>query len=129
MNDFSFETTKSIICQPGAIRQLESLCKQLSIRKPLIVTDPGIMSLNLHKAALQSFENASVDCCLYGEVQADPSDDIVLDAVSVAIREGVDGVIGFGGGSSMDIAKLVAVLARSEPVSYTHLTLPTTPYV
>ncbi len=114
MEHFSFETTKSIICRPGAIGELVFLCKQLNIQKPLLVTDPGIVSANLHESALQCFENAKLDCHVYKEVQADPSQKIVLDAVAFAKSEGVDGVIGFGGGSSMDTAKLVAVLTQSK---------------
>ena len=76
-----------------------------------MVTDAGILQFNLHLDALASLAAAGVQVTLYSDVQADPPDHVVLAAAEQAIAAGVDGVIGYGGGSSMDVAKLIALLA------------------
>jgi alcohol dehydrogenase len=112
MTGFSFSTTKTIIHEIGCLAQLGDFCTQLGIQHPLIVTDPGILALNLHQGAITALEAKGLSPRLFSEVVADPPDTIVLDAVSLAQTQGVDGIIGLGGGSSMDVAKLVAVLAK-----------------
>ncbi len=114
MTSFVFETTKSIVNKPGSINELGELCMQLGMQKPLVVTDPGIISIGIHKKALASINSSGLDYSLYSDVQADPAESLVLDAIAIAQQGGIDGVIGLGGGSSMDIAKLVAVLVQSE---------------
>lgn len=59
---------------------------------------------------MAAFEKAGIAATLYSEVQADPPEAAVLDAVAAAKKAGADAIIGFGGGSSMDTAKLVALL-------------------
>ena len=114
MSTFVFNTTKSIINKPGATRELASVSSALGVKRPLIVTDPGIIQHGLHSGAIASFDTASMAYCVYSDVRADPSNDIVRDALAAAREHKADGVIGFGGGSSMDVAKLVAALLASE---------------
>ncbi len=114
MSTFVFNTTKSIINKPGATRELASVSSALGIKRPMLVTDPGIIQYGLHSGAIASFDTASMAYCVYSDVQADPSSEIVLDALAAAREHKADGVIGFGGGSSMDVAKLVAALLASE---------------
>lgn len=108
----TYETThaEQLICQAGSARQIGALAKSLSISHLLLVTDPGVISLNLHAGALSSLQAAGIRVTLYGEVQADPPQAIVEAALARARNAGIDGVLGFGGGSSLDTAKLVALL-------------------
>ena len=111
MQGFTFDTVRQIVCASGSRHQIGQYCQQLGIRHVLMVTDAGILQFNLHQDALASLAAAGVQVTLYSDVQADPPDHVVLAAAEQAIAAGVDGVIGYGGGSSMDVAKLIALLA------------------
>ena len=108
-----FNTTRSIVCEPGAIRQLGEICASLSPGKALLVTDPGIIAAGLHEAALDSLAGANLTCSVFQDVQADPPEGIVLSALDLARKEKIGAVVGLGGGSSMDVAKVVAALCYS----------------
>ena len=113
MRDFTINTCRSIVSGRGALGRIGELCRQLEIRRPLIVTDRGILQLGIVDAVVAQLRAAGLSAHCFSEVVADPPDAVVLRAVDVAKRESVDGVIGVGGGSSLDTAKLVALLARS----------------
>jgi alcohol dehydrogenase len=117
---FQFNTTKSIISEPGSLRKIVDICQKLKINKPLVVTDQGIVSCGLLGKLLSEFikqENSSsmskIKVTVYDQVVADPQEKIILNAIDQAKQDQIDGVIGFGGGSSMDTAKVVAVLTKS----------------
>src|SRR5690606_26879309 len=112
MHPFSFATTAQLICEPGSSRRLASLCKERGARSVLVVTDPGITRFGLLDNVLPGFEEEGLHVSVYDQVVADPPEAIVLAAVEQAA--GADLIIGFGGGSSMDVAKLVALLAHPE---------------
>ncbi len=114
MQGFSFNTVNQIICATGSRHQLGEQCQKLGIRHVLFVTDAGILQHNLHQDALHSLTAAQIQVTLCADVQADPPEQVVLAATQQAITAGVDGVIGYGGGSSMDVAKLIALLASPQ---------------
>jgi len=113
MSSFIFQTCRQLVNQPGAITQLGVLCQQLGITRPLIVTDKGIVAAGLLKRAIAPLAAIGLQAVSYSEVVADPPESVVLAAVDYARGYEADGVIGFGGGSAMDTAKLVALLVRS----------------
>jgi len=114
MHPFSFATTAQLICEPGSSRRLASLCKERGARSVLVVTDPGITRFGLLDELLPGFETEGLQVAVYDQVVADPPEHIVLAAVAQARASRVDLIIGFGGGSSMDVAKLVALLAHPD---------------
>jgi len=79
----------------------------------LIVTDPGIEKSGLLQGPISALTSELDAVVVYAKVQADPPEQMVLEAVELARRESVDAVAGIGGGSSLDTAKLVALLSRS----------------
>ena len=109
----TFNTARSIVCEPGAIRRLGEICATLSPGKVFLVTDPGIIAAGLHEAALSSLSGAGLACSIFQDVQADPPEDIVLNALARARAGKIGTVVGLGGGSSMDVAKLIAALCNS----------------
>jgi alcohol dehydrogenase class IV len=111
MTGFVFETTPKIICEDGAAARLGDLARGLGVTRALIVTDRGLVAAGMLDEALAGFQRAGVGAVLFSDVLADPPQASVQAAAAFAREQGVDGVIGFGGGSSMDTAKLVAVLA------------------
>lgn len=114
MKPFIFSTTKSIISEIGAIQRITEICATLKVSKPLIITDQGIVEVGLMQALDAAFKKAGKEYYCFDQVVADPPEHIVLSAVTHAKEHKVDGVIGFGGGSSLDTAKLVALLALSD---------------
>ncbi|MFN3401179.1 MAG: iron-containing alcohol dehydrogenase [Ferrovibrio sp.] len=110
MTTLSFETTRRVYCEPGASTKLGALMAELGSTRVVLVTDPGVMKLGLPQAGLDSLKAAGIAVTIYDRTEADPPEKLVHEAVAVAKDFKADGVIGFGGGSSMDIAKLVAFL-------------------
>lgn len=111
MSPFVFNSAASIVFGPGEAAKIGALaCAKLGT-KLLLVTDKGVIKAGLAEAALASLKNAGCDVAIFDEVIADPPEDIVQRCAAAAA--GRDGVIGFGGGSSMDVAKLAALLAKS----------------
>ncbi|HJV75649.1 MAG TPA: iron-containing alcohol dehydrogenase [Noviherbaspirillum sp.] len=113
MSQFIFETVPKIICQQGAAAHIGDNAKQLGISHVYAVTDRFLFDSGLLDAALESLQAAGIKVTIFSDVQADPPEVSVLAAVEQARAAGVDGVIGFGGGSSMDTAKLVALLVKT----------------
>lgn len=112
MQPFSFATTAQILCESGSAARLGELCRERGAQRVLIVTDPGITRLNMLDGVLPGFAQAGVAVEVFDQVVADPPESVVLEAAEQARRMAAQLVIGYGGGSSMDVAKLVALLAH-----------------
>lgn len=113
MSKFVFETAPKIVCEQGASKQLGALASQLGVSHMFVVTDRFLHESGLLASALESLAAASIKVTIFSNVLADPPEDSVVAAVDLARNAGVDGVVGFGGGSSMDTAKLVALLVKT----------------
>lgn len=111
MQGFVFQSTKSILVEPGSSSRIGELVKSLGCTSVLLVSDPGVKSAGLLQAGLQGLEQQGVAVTLFTDVQADPPVHVIDAAVKIAVDAKVDGVVSIGGGSSMDVAKLVALLA------------------
>ena len=119
MNDFpafTFSTVAHIVSELGAAGKLgEHITQRFpGAKRALLVTDPGFLKTGLVDAPAASLKTAGIDVHIYSNVMADPPEQIVLEAVAAAHRHRADIVIGLGGGSSMDVAKLIAVLAGGD---------------
>ncbi|MEG2264314.1 MAG: iron-containing alcohol dehydrogenase [Acinetobacter sp.] len=114
MNRFQFQTVPNIIAGLGTIQELFKILKNGRYQRLLLVTDPGMLKQQLHLPLLDIIESAGLEYVIYSDVQADPPDTVVLEAAAFAKQENIDVVLGFGGGSSMDVAKLIAILAHPE---------------
>ncbi len=117
MLNFQFETTPHIVCGRGQARRLAPLLGRLGSRRAFVVTDPGLVRAGLIDGPADALRRDGVQVTVYDRVEADPPEHVVLAAVEAARAAQADGVIGFGGGSSLDTAKLVALLAaRPQPL-------------
>ena len=114
MASFSFHTTPRLVAEDGASNRLGELLSGLGARHAFIVTDPCLASSGLLDEALASLGPAGVALTLFDQVQPDPPEASVLAATAEARRAGADAVVGLGGGSAMDTAKLVALLAATD---------------
>ena len=113
MTPFSFNTTKSLLFEPGAASRLAEAAGETLGAACLFVTDPELRRLGLSDPAVASLSKAGLDVTVFDEVEADPSRETLLAAVAAGREAAASGVVGFGGGSSMDVAKLAALLLGS----------------
>lgn len=111
---FDFKSVPVIRFANNCILELAEQLTNLEVTTPLIVTDQGIMDLDLLTPVLKQLAMAGIKHHVYSKTVADPPEANVEEAVSVALDNGCDGVVGFGGGSSMDVAKLVSVLMHKQ---------------
>lgn len=114
MQDFLFSTVSDVVVGADSSKQLGDILVSMDVRRVLIVTDPGIIQFGLLDSALESLQKHNIAVHIYSDVVADPPAAVVVAAVKVAQDFACDGVVGFGGGSSMDVAKLLAVLIKGE---------------
>lgn len=119
INPFEFHTVPSIEMAWGGAKRLgEIATKHFDARNALIVTDAGLTKTGLIEPIKLSLEKAGFSVIIFDKVVADPPEAIVLDCVDQAQKAGVDIVLGIGGGSSLDVAKLVSVLlVANQPLS------------
>lgn len=113
MTPFVFNTTKSVVFENGAAVRLAELAGGLLGKNCLLVTDPGLRKLGLCDPAIAALEAAGHVVTVFDAVEADPSRETLMAAVEAGRAADATGVIGFGGGSSQDVAKLVALLLGS----------------
>lgn len=109
-----FETVPSMLQEWGCARRLgRVMATWTDRRRVLIVTDAGLHKAGVLEPAKASLAAEGFQVAVFDEVVADPPERVVLRCVEFARNAQADVVIGLGGGSSMDIAKLAAVLAES----------------
>lgn len=107
--NWSYPTT--IKFGAGRIAELPEACRQAGISNPLLVTDKGLSGLPITAAALDILDDAGLGRALFAEVDPNPNEKN-LDAGIAAYQAGAhDGVIAFGGGSGLDLGKMVAFMA------------------
>ncbi len=116
MQGFEFNTTARLVSGAGSALELAEQCQRLGVSRPLLVTDPGLVQIGLVQPAIGALEAAGLAPVVFDQVREDPPEATVLAAAEMARVSDIDGVIGLGGGSSMDVAKVVAVLLGGEQV-------------
>lgn len=117
MKPFTFDTARSIVFGAGVSKRIGELAVQHLggvAARILVVTDKGVVAAHLLDPALASLHAAGVSTVVFDAVVADPPESIVLAAAAQARAMAATGIIGFGGGSPMDTAKLVALLAHTD---------------
>lgn len=108
-----FATAPRIVIKPGALQELAGHVQALGLRRLFLVTDIGIARVGILAPVLSHLEGAGIAVTVFDAVEADPSETTVESAARQAQQSGCEGVLGLGGGSPMDVAKLVACLACS----------------
>jgi choline dehydrogenase len=97
----------------GAIMVLADEARALGMRRPLLVTDPGIVRAGLLERATAPLKAGQLDVAVFDKVAPNPPIALVDEGAAIYRQESCDGVIGFGGGSSMDVAKAIGVVAAN----------------
>jgi len=111
MTPFVFNTAASIHFGAGVLSRLGELARTRTGGQVFLVTDPGMLATGIVERALGVLSAAGVETEVFSRVEADPPEPVILAAVEAARACGGAAVIGLGGGSSLDTAKLVALLA------------------
>ena len=90
---------------PGAIKELPAFIKSKGINSVLIVTDKGLMNLHMLDSLFEKLDEVGVDYVVYDGTEPNPKINNIEDARQLYLDNGCEGIIAFGGGSSMDCAK------------------------
>ena len=102
------EVPTRLVHGPGALAQLGDVAAALGITRPMLVSDPGVAAAGLVDRAVDALDNAIV----FAEVRPNPDIALVDHGAEIYAAEGCDGLVGLGGGSSLDTAKSIGVVAR-----------------
>ncbi len=114
LNNFTFNTTSGIRFGSGmSVSSSEEICKILG-SNILFITDKDLMSLKLTEPTLNELKKFSSKVEIFEDVEADPSLKTLLNSIEIGKKMNATGVIGFGGGSSMDVAKLTSLILGSD---------------
>ena len=105
----------------GAVRLLPEECARVGITRPLVVTDAGVRAAGVLQVALDALRDLPV--AVFDQTPSNPTEAAVRAAVEVYRREGCDGLIAVGGGSSIDLAKGVAIAATHPGPLKTYATI------
>ena len=115
MMPFNFQTVPQIVVEAGAARRLgEIMSRRFTTGRVCVVTDGPLYRSGLLDEALESLKKEGWQPHVVSDVQADPPEHVVEEICAQARAQGTDVVLGFGGGSSMDVAKLVAIVLGSD---------------
>jgi hypothetical protein len=95
---------------PGRIQELAHLCRQAGLTKPLLVTDKALASLPITKRALDLLEEGGLGRAVFSEVDPNPNEGNMAAGIAVYNAGGHDGVVCFGGGSALDLGKMIALM-------------------
>src|SRR5215831_12581509 len=100
---FSFPTR--IVFGSGAVRRLPACLKEIGVKKPMVVTDPGLRAAPAFAAMISTLEGAGILSEVFDGVHGNPTEEDVTISAAMYRQAGCAGVIGIGGGSAIDVAK------------------------
>ncbi len=108
--NWNYPTTMRV--GPGRLSELPDVCQEAGMSAPLLVTDPGLATLPMVENAIIGCREAGLRCELFSNIKPNPTGQNVEDGVQAYVEGQHDGVIAFGGGSGIDAAKAVALMAH-----------------
>ncbi len=106
---------------PGVVRLLPAECARTGMQRPLVVTDAGVRAAGVLQMALDAL--GGLPHAVFDRTPSNPTEAAVREAVAVYRREGCDGLVAVGGGSSIDLAKGLAIAATHEGPLKTYATI------
>ncbi len=111
----TFSSPNPVLFGSGTSGQTGEKLRELGCTKVLVVFDKGIKSSGVADKIVDIIKASGIETVCFDGVLADPPDWSVEEAGSLGVREGVDGVVGLGGGSSLDTAKAAKLLLTNPP--------------
>jgi alcohol dehydrogenase class IV len=107
---YTFHSAGSLVFGRNAAGQLGDIARRLPARRMFVVTDTVLTKAGVLEAVIGPLRQAGVTVEVFDDGQPEPSLKLVVECAAVAQRYGPDTILGLGGGSNMDVAKLTAVL-------------------
>lgn len=120
-NTWEFFSTQKIVFGNGSIQKLDQVLQQLKAKNVLLITDPGIKGAGIADKIIGLLEQADYKVAVYDQVVPEPPVDSAVECYNFAKAQmDTDAIIGLGGGSSIDMAKIVALLIAhgGHPLDY-----------
>ena len=111
MQKYNWNYPSTIWVGQNRINDIANACKNLNIKKPLLVTDQGLAKTEIIKNTLSILKNNKLIAVLYSNVVGNPTGTNVNEGVESYKKNDCDGVIAFGGGSGLDVGKAVAFMS------------------
>src|SRR5687767_5051360 len=113
ITEMSYPT--KVVFGPGALQRLPAQIERLKLKRPLVVTDAGVVKAGLLSRVVEVLKGAKVAFEVFDKVEPNPTEKDAFDGVEAYRKHKCDGFIALGGGSPLDAAKLVQVLTTHEP--------------
>ncbi|MBW2063822.1 MAG: iron-containing alcohol dehydrogenase [Deltaproteobacteria bacterium] len=107
------EGVKKTIFGAGALKELGNVARELDASRVLLVMDQALSKTAISEKAQEVLQNNGIAALLYSKVTLEPSPQLADEGAEIAKEENVGAVIGLGGGSTMDVAKAIAVLVNN----------------
>lgn len=107
----TYQSPTRLVQRLGAIKELGNEASLLGMRRPLLVTDAGVKAAGLLDTALEALRGSDVEPVVFDKVRANPGVELVDAGAAEYRAQGCDGLVAIGGGSSMDTAKGIGVVA------------------
>jgi alcohol dehydrogenase class IV len=114
MKTFSFTGAKKIVFGNGSFAGLAEHLAELKVSRPLVVLDGNLAGTGFGERLSGLLDKAKIGFILYDKAAPEPPIELADEGAKLAIRKRCDGVVGIGGGSAMDLAKAIAVLAANK---------------
>ena len=110
ISKWSFPTNINFGC--GEIKKISNICNELNLKKPLLVTDRGIILTDIKEIICSCLLSSKINFDIFSDIDSNPSEIHLNNAIKLFKSGKHDGIIAFGGGSALDIGKLVAFMAE-----------------
>ncbi len=111
MNSYSFTIPQNIVVGAGALSKLPELAKKLGKSKAYIISGPHLNKIGMVDKCKEALKSAGLESDSFTQTEGNPSTDTVAKAAEGFKESGADFIVAFGGGSPLDVAKAVAVIA------------------
>ncbi|MDQ1278397.1 MAG: alcohol dehydrogenase [Thermodesulfobacteriota bacterium] len=120
---FSFTGARKIVFGNGSFQQLPELIRELQTKRPLIVLDKQLAATGMKEQVSALLKKSGMESQIFDKVEAEPKISQADDGAKLALKGKCDLVVGIGGGSAMDVAKAIAVLAANKGKAVDYLGL------
>jgi alcohol dehydrogenase len=120
---FSFTGARKIVFGNGSFQQLPELIRELQAKRPLIVLDKQLAATGMKDQVAELLKKSGMDGQIFDKIDPEPKISLADEGAKLALKAKCDLVVGIGGGSAMDVAKAIAVLAANKGKAIDYLGL------
>ena len=120
---FSFTGARKIVFGNGSFQQLPEHIRELQTKRPLIVLDKQLAATGMKEQVVELLKKNGMECQIFDKVDPEPKISLADEGAKLALKAKCDIIVGIGGGSAMDVAKAIAVLAANKGKAVDYLGL------